>query len=52
MTDKKPIFHFPQEDGSVVDIDAVSYSEARRIFYKTQGHFPTEDQRIEVEVAE
>ena len=33
------VFHFPVDDG-IVDIDAASYSEARRRFKETQGHFP------------
>lgn len=43
------IFHFPQEDGSIVDIDAVSYSEARRRHKELTGEFPPKDADVEVE---
>lgn len=43
------IFHFPQEDGSVVDIDAASYSEARRRHKEVMGVFPSKDANVEVE---
>ena len=42
------IFHFHDED-RVVDIDAYSYSEARRTFKETMGYFPPEDPRNEAE---
>lgn len=43
------IFHFPQEDGSIIDIDAASYSEARRLHKEATGVFPPKDADIEVE---
>ena len=42
------VFHFPVDDG-VIDIDAASYSEARRKYKETQGHFPDKDVEVEVE---
>jgi hypothetical protein len=42
------IFHFHDED-RVIDIDAASYSEARRKFNQTFGYFPPEDSRNGVE---
>lgn len=42
------IFHFTDED-RVVDIDAASYSEARRKFKETWGYFPGKDATVEVE---
>lgn len=43
------IFHFHQEDGSVIDIDAASYSEARRRHKEVTGVFPSKDANVEVE---
>lgn len=43
------IFHFPQEDGSIIDIDAASYSEARRKHKEVTGTFPDKDANVEVE---
>ena len=42
------IFHFHDED-RVVDIDAASYSEARRKFKEVWGYFPAKDANVEVE---
>lgn len=42
------IFHFHDED-RVVDIDAASYSEARRKFKEVWGYFPPKDGEVEVE---
>ena len=42
------IFHF-HDDEQVVDIDASSLSEARRLFRQSRGYFPPDDDRNEVE---
>lgn len=42
------IFHFHVDEG-VIDVDAASYSEARRKFKETQGYFPDKDANVEVE---
>lgn len=42
------VFHFPDED-RVIDIDAASYSEARRKFKETMGYFPNKDADVEVD---
>lgn len=42
------VFHF-HHDGGIADIDAVSYSEARRKFRELWGYFPPEDDRNESE---
>jgi hypothetical protein len=42
------LFHFHDED-RVIDVDAASYSEARRKFREAVGYFPPEDPRNEVE---
>lgn len=45
------IFHFPQKDGSVIDIDASSYSEARRKHVKVTGNAPGSEDNITVSPA-
>jgi hypothetical protein len=42
------VFHFYEDEG-VIDIDAASYSEARRKFKESRGYFPGKDNNVEVE---